>query len=187
MGWLSNKKVKYTLAGIGVVYLVLGVGGLIYFMAHRTAAQGPSELEAHPERQEEIRAQMRVEEMKKNLGLSDEQTRQLTEVFAAQHAPDDPGGGPGPGDPREHWRGMREAINKILTPEQQQRMEETRGQFNGRGGPGRWMTPERMDALKAKMTPDEKERFEKRVQEWQSRGGRPRRSPGQDGPRRPPR
>lgn len=186
MGWLANKKVKYILAGVGVVYLVLGVGGLSYFLAHRTGPQGPSELEAHPERQDEIRAQRRVEEMKQDLGLTDEQARQLTEVFAAQRPPGEDGG-PGPGGFRERGRGMREAINKILTPEQQQRMEENRGQFGGRGGPGRWMTPERMEALKAKMTPEEKERFEKRVQEWEKRRDRPRRSPGEDGPRRPPR
>ncbi len=184
MKWLNRKKIKYALAGIGVVYLVLGAGFLVYYFTHRTVAQGPSELEAHPERQNEIQAQRRVEEMKKDLDLTDDQTRQLTELFASQRPPEGDGG-PGPGGFR--GRGMREEINKILTPEQQQRMEENRGQFGGRGGPGRWMTPERMDALKAKMTPEEKERFEKRIQEWQRRLDRPRRSPGEDGPRRPPR
>ncbi|HPO14927.1 MAG TPA: hypothetical protein PLI09_15905 [Candidatus Hydrogenedentes bacterium] len=185
MGWLASKKVKYALAGIGALYLVFGAGYLIYFIAFRNSAQGPSELEMYPEREQEIRAQMRVDEMKENLGLSDEQAEQLGKVFASQRPPAD-GGGPGRDDPREHWRSMRDEINKILTPEQQQRLEESRGQFRGRGGPGPRMTQERIDALKEKMTSDEKEHFEKTIKDWEKRrnrrGPRPGSRSGQDGP-----
>jgi len=168
MRWVNKKHVKYALAGIGACYVAVFAGYLAYTTMKPVAPSGPSELEAHPERQEEILAQRRAEEMKERLGLTDDQTAKLSELFAAQRPPDGPPG-PGDGDPRERWRAMQEKINEVLTPEQQQKMEEGRGQFGGRGGPFRGMTPERIESLKSKMTPEQRERFEKRIAEFQQR------------------
>jgi len=185
VGWLKKAPVKYALAGVGAVYLLLFVAYLVYAGVERMKPRGPSELEAHPERQEEILARQRAEDLRDQLDLSDEQTQQLADIFCAQGRAPHPSGPPDRGDFRGRWQAAQEEIAQVLTPEQQARMEQMRGQFAGRGGgPGRGgprggMSPERIDALKEKMTPEQRARFEKRVQEWQQRrqqwgGGRGR-------------
>ena len=82
------------------------------------------------------RIQHRVERMKERLGLSDDQARQLQQIFQEAHQqwqsdqtkPD-----------RETMRArhekMHEQIKSILTPEQQQKFEEMQKEHRGRG---RW-------------------------------------------------
>ncbi len=185
MAWTKKKGVQYALAGMGVVYILLFAGYLVYAFAGTQAPSGPSELEAHPERQAEILARQRAEEMQGRLGLSEEQTKQIAGIFAGQE-----GGQPADGDPRERWRAMREEVAKVLTPEQQAQMEQERGRFGGPGGGpggprGMMMSPERMEALKAKMTPEQRERFEKKAQQWQQRRGQRGGGRGGQGPQRP--
>ena len=177
MRWVTKERVKYTLAGFGAVYLILFVAYLVYAGAKQTGQSGPSELEAHPERQQEILARQRAEELQQRLGLSDEQTQQIAEIMQKN--------APNPsldGDFRERMRATRVEIAQVLTAEQREKMEQTRGMFGGPGGPrggGGRMSPERQDALKEKMSPEQKARFEKRMENWQGRGGQ------QGGGRRP--
>ena len=82
------------------------------------------------------RIQHRVERMKERLGLSDDQARQLQQIFQEAHQqwqsdqtkPD-----------RETMRArhekMNEQIKSILTPEQQQKYEQMQKEHRGRG---RW-------------------------------------------------
>jgi Spy/CpxP family protein refolding chaperone len=82
------------------------------------------------------RIQHRVERMKERLNLSDDQARQLQQIFQEAHQqwqsdttrPD-----------RETMRARHEKLNEqiksILTPEQQQKFEQMRKEHRGRG---RW-------------------------------------------------
>ncbi len=167
MQWMTKARVKYVLAGIGAVYLVLFVGYLVYAGVTRTRPTGPSELEAHPERQNEILAKQRAEDLQAQLKLSDDQTQKVAEILSKNQM--DPSAG---GDFRERFRATRDEIGKVLTPEQQAQAEQMRGLFRGPGGPGGPMarlTPERIDSLKKNMTPDQRARFEKRIEDWQQR------------------
>ena len=176
MRWLTKTRVQYSLAGMGVVYLILFVGYLVYAGTKQPTQSGPSELEAHPERQQEILARQRAEEMQQRLNLSDEQTQKIAEIMQ-KNAPN-----PSPdGNFREQMRAAREEIATVLTAEQKAQMEQTRGQFGGPGGPrgpGGRMSPERMEALKDKMTPEQKARFEKKMESF---GGGRRQQGGQGG------
>ena len=203
MAWITKNRVKYVLASIGAVYAVLFVGYLIYAGVTRMAPQGPSELEAHPEKQDEILARQRVEEFKSRLSLTDEQTQRIADILAA-HGGGFPGGGPPDGNFRGRWQGLRDQIAQVLTPEQQAQAQQMMGQFGGpggggqqgqfggrgRGGPMGRMTPERVESLKQKMTPEQQERFQKlidqmqqRRQQWQGRRGQ-RGGPQQPQPQR---
>jgi Spy/CpxP family protein refolding chaperone len=167
MRWLTKARVKYTLAGVGAVYILLFIGYLVYAGVMRTAPQGPSELEANPERQDEILAQRRADELRQQLKLSEEQTQRLADIFQKNQSSNPPGAG----DFRERWRAAQAEIAQVLTPEQQALMDQMRGQFAGPGGPRGRITPERIEALKQKMTPEQRARFEKRWQQWQQRRG----------------
>ena len=182
MRWLTKTRMKYTLAGVGILYLLLGIGLLVYAGVKHMEPSGPSELEEHPERQQEILARQRTEEMRTRLGLTDEQAKQIAEIMAANQ----PAGAQDGGDPRGRWRGLQEQIGKVLTPDQQQRAEQMRGQFAGKGGPRGGISPERMDALKEKMTPELRARFEKRMQDMQQRQGQRRGQQGAGTPGPPP-
>jgi Spy/CpxP family protein refolding chaperone len=170
---LNKKHLKYALASAGAVYLALFAAYLVYREIQPSVPAGPSELEAHPERQDEILAQRRAEELKEQLGLSDEQAQRIGEIFASQGRG---GPSPGEGDFRDRWRGMQDQLARVLTPEQQALMQQNRGPFPGGGPRGPMMTPERIESLKQKMTPEQKARFEKHLQEWEQRrqqwGGR---------------
>jgi len=157
-------KLKYILAAIGAVYAVLFVGWAVYAVVNRPGAAGPSELELHPERAGEIRAQERVAEMRERLNLSDEQTQKIQAILEEFR----PGEG---GDPRERFRAMRDAVSEVLTPEQREQEEQMRPRGpGGPGGPGGrrggppFMNPERMEEVKNAMTPEQRERFEKRME-----------------------
>lgn len=177
MAIVTRKRVKYALAGLGVVYAVLFVAYLVLAAVEWTKPQGPSELEAHPERQDEILAMRRASEFQGRLDLSDEQTEQVAQLFF------DRSGAGRPGDGGEEggfggMRGMRDEIQKILTPEQIAKAEEMRGRPDAgrpRGGRGGMMSDERVNALKQQMTPEQQERFDKKVARWrerrQQRGG----------------
>ncbi len=180
MSVLTKQKVKYILAGLGAVYLVLFVGYLVYAGVKAAEPGGPSELEAHPELQDQILAERRAQEMQDRLDLTDEQARQVAEVFAE---------GAGEGGFRERGRAIQEALAKILTPEQQQKLREGGGPGGWRGGPPRFLTPERIESLQQKMTPEQQARFAKAMDRMQQRmrqfGGRGGGRGGQDGPEGP--
>jgi len=195
MAWITTKRVKYALAGIGAVYAVLLVAYLVYAGVTRMAPQGPSELEAHPERQDEILARQRVDEFKSRLSLTDEQAQRITEILAAQGG-GFPRGGPPDGNFQGRSQGVRDQIAQVLTPEQQAQAQQMMGQFGGRGGgnpggrgaggPMGRMSPERLESLKQKMTPEQQERFQKKIDQMQQRrqqwqGGRGQRG----GPQQP--
>jgi hypothetical protein len=194
MAWLKKPWVKYTLAGIGVIYIILGVGYLVYAGTRPTVPDGPSELEAHPEQQAQILAHQRAEELRTQLQLTDEQTKKLEAIFIKFDSAQSP-----EGDPRNRWRAQREEIEAILTPEQKALWEQLRGQMRGPGGPGGFgdpaglggpggfppppppgtggpnaaggprgqLTPERIGQLKQSMTPDQQQRFDKAMQQMQ--------------------
>ena len=185
MSLLTRTRVKYAFAGIGAVYLVGFAGYLIIHAAtKKNEVHGPSELEAHPERQDEILARQRADRLRDQLKLTDDQSQRIAEIMKKNRP--DPSG---PGDPRaprpnRGWRAAQQEIAQVLTPEQQQQMDQTRGQFGRPGGPRGSMSPERIESLKQKMTPEQQARFDKKVQQWQQRRSqrgnstRPRRGPG---------
>jgi len=175
MAWLTKTRVKYGLAAVGGFYAVAFAGYLVYAGVNRMQPHGPSELELHPERQAEISAQQRADEMKTRLNLTDDQTKQIADILKSNPAPDPSAGG----DPREHWKGLQEKIAPVLTPDQQAQALQMRGQFGGRGGPGGRLSPERIDEIKTKMTPEQRERFEQALQRHQQR----RQQGGQQGGR----
>ncbi len=121
MKWLTSTRVKYALAAIGAVYLVLFVGYLVYAGVKPERPKGPSELEANPERAAEIKAMQRAEQLKERLNLSDEQTQQIADIFYAQSAEMQgamPAPGAGPDGFRERMQAVQEQIKQVLTPEQ---------------------------------------------------------------------
>lgn len=191
-------KLKYILATLGALYLVLFAGYLIHAGLNRNTVQGPSELELHPEKAAEIHARERAEELRDRLKLSEEQTKQVAEIFQKYQPMGGPGGPPG-ADPRERFQAMRDEIAKVLTPEQQALQGQMGtggprgpggpggpGGPRGPGGPGRGpggrpgMNPERMDAIKNIMTPEQKERFDKQLERMKNR--MPPGPPGGGGP-----
>jgi len=203
MGWITKTRVKYFLAGAGVLYILLFVGYLVYAGTSASAPAGPSELEAHPERQAEIVAQRRAEELRDQLQLTEDQTQKIAAIYLKYDANQAAGG-----DPRSRWRAEREEIEAVLTPEQKALWEQQRSQFRGPGGPGGFDGPggpsgaqvpgspdpqviqERVERLKQSMTPEQRQRFdraEQRLQQMRERGG-PRggqRGEGREGRRGP--
>jgi Spy/CpxP family protein refolding chaperone len=184
MKLLSNPKVKYGLAAVGVVYII----AIVVYVVHAKVAgehiqTAPSELEAHPERQEEIIAQRKAAEMKDQLNLSDEQAQKVAEIFQKQHTDGNDGG-----DFRDRRQAMRDDLAQVLTPEQQAKMDESRGRFGGPGGPGgrgdfmSRLTPERIESIKQGMTPDQQSRLENKIQQWQERRAQRREGRGPGGP-----
>lgn len=172
MPWITKTRVKYALAGLGAFYLLLFVSYLVYAGVKKSGPSGPSELEAHPERQDEILARQRAEQMGKQLSLSEEQTQRIADIMRSNQAEG--------GDFRGRWQEQHEKIARVLTPEQQAQMDQMRGQFAGRGGPWNRLTPERMESLKKNMTPKQQARFQEAIQRWQQRRGQ-RRGPGGPG------
>ena len=194
MAWLTKTRLKYALAGAGTLYVVLFVGYLVYAGTRPTTPSGPSELEAHPEKQAEIVSRRRAEELRDQLQLSEEQTQKIAAIYLKSESDQS-----ADGDPRNRFRAQREEIEKVLTPEQKALWEQIRGQFRGpggpigpggpagmqrpggppaAGGPQAQITPERIEQLKQSMTPEQRERFEKAEQRMQQmrgqgRGGRP--------------
>jgi hypothetical protein len=188
MKWLTKTRVKYALAGVGGVYLLLLISYFVYAGVKGADPVGPSELEAHPERQDEILAQRRAEELRGQLGLSDEQTQRIAQIYEAQKD-----SGPGDdsqadGDSRERRRQTHDQIDQVLTPEQKTALEQSRGQSRGPGGPRGQISPERIESIKEKMSPEQRQRFEKRIEQWQQRRQQRRggQGPGGQGPRRRP-
>lgn len=173
------KRVKYTLAVVGTLYAFAFTGYLIYAATHRTAQTGPSDLEAHPEKQAEVLAARRAQEMKERLGLTDEQAKQIEELHK-QNTQDPIQGPPDRDKFRERMQAEREAMAKILTPEQLEKMQQMRGPGGGGRGPGnREQMQQRMQELMKKMTPEQRERMQKQLDRFQQRrNGRDRQGPG---------
>ena len=72
--WKAIPKWKLALAAVGIVYLCgFVVWGVYAATSENTRTQGPSELAANPERQDEILAQRRADTMQQQLDLSSEQ------------------------------------------------------------------------------------------------------------------
>ncbi|MDQ1258142.1 MAG: hypothetical protein QG656_2751, partial [Candidatus Hydrogenedentes bacterium] len=65
--------------GFCVVFVVLGV----YTFATYEPPAGPSELALHPERQDEIKADRRAQELQQTLSLNDDQTAQVSAIILA--------------------------------------------------------------------------------------------------------
>jgi Spy/CpxP family protein refolding chaperone len=80
------------------------------------------------------RTQQRVERMKERLNLTDDQARQLQQVFqdAHQQWQADQGKADKETMKARHEK-MNEQIKSILTPEQQQKFEQMRKEHRGRG------------------------------------------------------
>ena len=163
MGWITKTRVKYALAGAGAFYIILFVGYLVYAGTSQTAPQGPSELEAHPEKQAEIVSQRRAEEMREQLQLTEEQTRKIADIYLKTESASSEDG-----EQRGRWREQQKEIDQVLTAEQKAQLEQTRGQF---GGPQGQVAPERIESLKQSMTPEQRERFEKASQRMQQKRG----------------
>jgi len=72
---------KWFLAAVGVAYLVGGAVWLAFHIAPDGETPGPSELALHPERQEEILAQRRADELAGKLGLDAEQAAEMAAVM----------------------------------------------------------------------------------------------------------
>ena len=177
MSWLQKAWVKYLLAAVGAVYIVVFAGYLINLGYRKMQPTGASELAVHPERAEEILARQRAEELREQLRLNEDQANRLTELFQSQGMMmGRPPGGPGDEDFRARREAFQSAIAQILTAEQQEQFREMRGGFGGPGGgrgpgggPGQWMSPERLQSLRERMTPEQQERFDRRVKEWEER------------------
>ncbi len=189
MAWITKTRLKYALAGAGALYILLFVGYLVYAGTRPSAPAGPSELEAHPEKQAEIVARREAEELRDQLQLSEEQTQKIAAIYLKYDANQS-----AEGDPRSRWREQREEIEKVLTPEQKDLWDQIRSQnrgfgapggpsgFGGRGGmqgpggapaaagPRGQMTPERIEQLKQSMTPDQQQHFDKAMKQMQRRG-----------------
>ncbi len=110
-------KLKLILAGVGVVYLI---GGGVWagqaYWKNRNAVQQPN-LAAHPERAGEMLLDREVDKLNGQLGLSDDQKKQVHDILAKAGVTDAP--------PVQAMQGMLEArkkIREILTPEQQEKM-----------------------------------------------------------------
>jgi Spy/CpxP family protein refolding chaperone len=197
MTWITRTRVKYALAGAGALYLVLFFGYLVYAGTRPATPTGPSELEAHPEKQAEIVSRRRAEELRDQLQLSEEQTQKIAAIYFKYESNQSANG-----DPRDRWRAQREEIEKVLTPEQKALWEQMRGQFRGPGGPDVFsgpggmrgpggpgtvagprgqITPERIEQLKQSMTPEQRERFEKAAQRMQQMRGQGGQRGGQRG------
>ncbi|MBP9002866.1 MAG: hypothetical protein KBH78_04490 [Candidatus Hydrogenedentes bacterium] len=174
---------QWLLAAAGVIYLLGGIGWAVYhFAVSGNRSQGPSELAIHPEKAGEIMARDRAQQLRERLGLSDEQTEQVTRILKE--------GAEGPPGP-ETMRRVMEQVRSVLTPEQQQQLGTGPGALGPppgmpgppgggrRGGPGWRMDPDRLEALKEHVPPEMRERFEQRVQEMKERRARWReRGPG---------
>jgi len=168
--------VKQVFAALGAIYLVLFLGYLVWAGAKGMRPAGPSDLEAHPERQDEILAKQRAEEIRSRLGLNDEQTQRVAEFLQSA-------GDLGPGGFRGRREAMREEMAKILTPEQLAKLDEGRGFGPGGGGPPGRMGRARMEEIRNKMTPEQQKRLDARLQDMRdkraARGGGPRQWGGQ--------
>ena len=209
MSPVTKKRVQYAFAAIGAVYLIYFLGYLVKAAVQYAKPTGPSEMEAHPERQGEIMAQRRVEELRTRLELTEDQVQKISALFSDPSK--DMQGGPGRG------QAMREEIAKILTPEQLAKFNQQRGPGGpggvegpggtagpggappdgappggdppgGPGGQGRPHGPassEQIAAVREKMTTDQQEKLDKLVKEMEkhrppSNGGGPG---GPGGPR----
>ena len=82
------------------------------------------------------RTQQRVERMKERLNLTDDQTRQLQQIFQDAHQQwQSDQTKPDKETMQARREKMHEQIKSILTPEQQQKFEQMRKEHRGRG---RW-------------------------------------------------
>jgi Spy/CpxP family protein refolding chaperone len=80
--------------------------------------------------------QQRVERMKERLNLTDDQARQLQQIFQEAHQQWQADQGQADKETmRARHEKMHEQIKSILTPEQQQKFEQMRKEHRGRG---RW-------------------------------------------------
>ncbi len=143
MKWITMERVKFLVAGISVFYLVLFIGYVTYLGLEQVEPEPESaELAATQEPLQEIMTLDRARELQERLGLSNEQTKQIAEIFFAQSQENGP-------DPilsgedyrariearRAQRRAMHEQIREVLTPEQQLQYDELRRSFLGpRGG-----------------------------------------------------
>ena len=120
-------KLKLILAGIGVVYLV---GGAVwaghYYWTNRSVATQPN-LAAQPERAGEMLIDREIEHYSTLLGLTEDQKKQVHDIVAKAGVTNVP--------PLQAMQGMMEVqkkIREILTPEQQQKMDQAQNDRVGK-------------------------------------------------------
>ncbi len=120
-------KLKLILAGIGVVYLI---GGAVwaghYYWTNRSAARQPN-MAAHPERAGEMMVDREIERYSGQLGLTEEQKKQVRDIVAKAGLANVP--------PLQAMQGMMEVqkkIREILTPEQRQKMDQAQNDRAGK-------------------------------------------------------
>lgn len=167
---------QWLLAAVGVAYLLGAAGWRLYVLVvAESRFRGPSEIAVHPEKAREMMARDRADQLRTRLGLTEEQTEQLTRILQA--------GAEGPPGP-ETYRQVLDRVRGILTPAQRQLLGDgpdalgpppgMPGPPGGgrRGGAGRRMDPDRLEALKEHVPPEMLERFEQRVQEIKERQAR---------------
>lgn len=121
----KTPKWKMILAALGVVYTVAFAVWLACALAKPSAPAGATELAAHPERQEEILAERKAQELQEQLSLSDEQTMKVADILYnyRQKRGVPPGGGPsGMFEAMQVQQNiaeqMRTEIQSLLTDEQ---------------------------------------------------------------------
>jgi Spy/CpxP family protein refolding chaperone len=128
-------KGKTAVAAIaGAFCVVFGVAVVLTTM-HRPGRTGPSELARNPDKQDEILAQRKAEDLQKRLELTDEQTAAVTRIITAAKK--------GAAQLLEEHKGDKNGIimaaiarrdeagneiRKLLTPEQQAKFDEMRGE-----------------------------------------------------------
>ena len=147
----ATPKWKKALAVLGALYVIAFVAWAIHAVYGRTVRQhGATELAAHPERQDEILAARKAEQLQDLLGLSHDQTQWLQDFIydARKNRP-----GPPPVDPEDRAASMearmaemqerRAFIEGLLTEEQLAKLQELPravvgpllGSGGGPGGP----------------------------------------------------
>ncbi|HPO15807.1 MAG TPA: hypothetical protein PLI09_20365 [Candidatus Hydrogenedentes bacterium] len=130
---MTNKK-KTVLAGGAAAVSVACVAVVIVGYVSAPRAKGPSELTLHPENQEQVVAERRALELKERLALTEEQTRQVADMFTEfrkeirEVRKENPGGALGSRIPamRERAQQMGDQIRGILTEDQRKKFDEQR-------------------------------------------------------------
>jgi Spy/CpxP family protein refolding chaperone len=109
-------------------WAAVAASALLALAAIRTVAL------AHENAGKGDRIQHRVEKMKERLNLSDDQTRQLQQIFQEAHQQWQADQGKADKETmRARHEKMHEQIKSILTPEQWQKFEQMQKEHHGRG------------------------------------------------------
>jgi len=146
---------KLLLAGIGLAYAVgFGAWG-VYALVTQPWERSATDLAAHPERENEVLADRRARDLQSELGLTDRQTEEVSEIllaFREQHLVSAPETSAAPWERMQSRmqaaQDTRAALEAVLTEEQRAEFAQMRLPWTppmpGMGGPGRGGPPRRM-------------------------------------------